>query len=101
MINQIIIRPLITEKTLQKASVGQFIFKADVSATKGQIRQMVEKFYKVNVIKLRTNIVRGKSRRFGRKRNEVIMSDWKKAIVTLKKGQMIEAFSLTGQDNKS
>lgn len=88
---EIIKKPLITEKAVMaKEEFGRYSFEVAQSATKDAIRKAVEALFKVKVVGVRTMVVRGKIRRvsryFGRRPN------WKKAIVTLAKGQKIEIF---------
>jgi len=60
----------------------------DINATKSQIKQAVEKLFNVDVVDVRTMIMKGKLRRYGR--YEGYKPDWKKALVTLKSGQIIK-----------
>lgn len=86
---EIIKRPLITEKAvLDKESLGRYSFEVFSNANKSVIREAVESFFKVDVERVRTMTVHGKVRRVGRYSGR--RPDWKKAIVTLKKGQKIE-----------
>ena len=88
---QIIKRPLITEKsTRQKEKRNQIAFVVDPRANKIQVRQAVEKLFKVKVKAVRTLNLKGKRKRMGRFFGW--QSDWKKAIVTLKEGERIEFF---------
>ncbi|HXZ35003.1 MAG TPA: 50S ribosomal protein L23 [Thermodesulfobacteriota bacterium] len=88
---QIIKRPLITEKsTRQKEKRNQIAFVVDPRANKIQIRQAVEKLFKVKVTAVHTLNLAGKRKRMGRFFGW--QSDWKKAIVTLKEGERIEFF---------
>ncbi len=91
-IRDVIISPRITEKAMAKALETQYTFAVHPDATKTQIRHAVETLFKVNVVKVNTVNVRGKSRTFarGRIRTSGQRSDFKKAIVTLKSGQKIE-----------
>ena len=91
----IIKRPLITEKTLQLASRGWYTFVADIDASKYTIASEIARVYKVTVLKVRTVTMHGKVRRTGRKSIPMQKPDWKKAMVTLKKGQKIDAFEVT------
>ncbi len=77
--------PLITEKGTLVAESGQVIFKVDPRANKDQIRMAVEKLFDVKVSAVRTVNYMGKSKRVGR----IVGSKpkWKKAYVTLAKGQ--------------
>ncbi len=89
--HQIIQRPLITEKsTKQKESANQIAFVVDPKAGKIEIRQAIEKLFKVKVLAVRTMNVVGKKKRVGRFMGR--KSDWKKAIVTLREGDRIEFF---------
>jgi len=89
--HQIIKRPLITEKsTRQKEDGNQIAFVVDPKAGKIQIRQAVEKLFKVKVLSVRTMKVVGKKKRLGRFIGR--KSDWKKAIVKLREGDRIEFF---------
>jgi large subunit ribosomal protein L23 len=89
--HQIIKRPLITEKsTRQKEEGNQIAFVVDPKAGKIQIRQAVEKLFKVKVLSVRTMNVVGKKKRLGRFLGR--KSDWKKAIVKLREGDRIEFF---------
>ena len=96
MNRDIIIAPLISEKSMNAASFGKFTFKVSKKADKKQIKREVENKYKVDVLSIATSIVKGKKRRFGAKRTEVALSSWKKAIVKLKAGQKIEVFDTAG-----
>jgi large subunit ribosomal protein L23 len=87
--NQVLKRPLITEKTTAKqGEANQYFFEVDHRATKHDVRNAVEEIFKVNVKAVRTLNVPGKRKRVGR--NVGMTSDWKKAAVTLKEGQRIE-----------
>jgi len=79
----------LTEKgTRQGESYNQYTVVADRRATKGQIRQAVQELFKVSVERVNTMNVRGKLRR-QRTNQAGKTADWKKAIVTLKKGDKI------------
>lgn len=85
----IIKRPVISEKgTLQSENLGVYAFEVKGCANKNQIKQAVEKLFNVNVLSVRTMNVHGKTKRVGRFVTK--RSNWKKASVTLKKGQKIE-----------
>jgi large subunit ribosomal protein L23 len=90
---QIIRRPIIlTEKaTLLREKHNQVIFEVARDANKVQIRDAVQRLFKVNVTGVNTMLMRGKERRMGRGRGK--MQNWKKAIVTLKEGDSIDFFS--------
>jgi len=83
--------PKMSEKTLSlKDEANQFAFEVDQRANKIQIKESIEKSFKVSVLKVRTMNVRGKKKRLGRYQG--LKSSWKKAIVTLKEGDTIEYF---------
>jgi len=77
--------PLITEKGTLVAESGQVVFKVDPRANKDQIRIAVEKLFDVKVSAVRTANYMGKSKRVGRVLGT--KPKWKKAYVTLVKGQ--------------
>jgi len=79
----------VTEKgTRQAEAFNQYTFVVDPRASKPQIKVAVEALFQVKVTAVRTMHVRGKLRRQGRK-DAGVTSAWKKAIVTLKKGDKI------------
>ena len=84
--------PLITEKTtLLKEDGRTLCFKVARAATKSEIRRAVEQLFSVKVTSVRTISMRGKMKRYGRFEGK--RPDWKKAFVTLRKGEkMIEFF---------
>ena len=84
-------QPLITEKSnLLKEELNQIVFEVDKKANKIEIKEAVEKLFKVNVIKVHTINMQGKIKRLGRSRGK--KPDWKKAIVTLKEGEHVDFF---------
>ena len=84
--DQIIVAPLITEKTTLLKEKGPVLaFRVDRRANKVEIRQAVEALFKVKVAQVRTQSVHGKNKRVGRFEGK--RPDWKKAYVTLKPGQ--------------
>jgi len=91
-IPNILRRPIVlSEKAAGlKESLNQLIFEVATDSTKTQIREAVESAFKVTVLSVRTMIVRGRMRRMGR--GYAKTQNWKKAIVTLKEGDKIDAF---------
>lgn len=85
---QIIIKPVITEKSTIMRGDGTYVFSVRLDATKIDIKRAVEKLFKVNVLDVNTAKLKGKPRRMGR--HEGLTSSWKKAYVKLAKGQKIE-----------
>jgi large subunit ribosomal protein L23 len=92
-----ILSPLISEKSMHDASIGKFTFRVDPKADKYTIKKEVEKRFKVNVTKISTITIKGRSVRAGIKRNEIFKQPFKKAIVTLKTGQTIGLFDTGGK----
>ena len=90
----ILVAPLITEKsTLLKEKGGVLAFRVDRRANKVEIRQAVEKLFKVKVAWVRTQNVGGKLKRVGRFAGR--RPDWKKAYVRLKPGEkVVEYFEI-------
>lgn len=83
-------RPLITEKNTILQGQNKYAFEVAKEANKPQIKQAVEKTFKVKVTTVNVTKVSGKTKRVGRRL--VQTSPWKKAIVTLKPGDKIEFF---------
>ena len=78
---EIIVKPIITEKSNMDMQEGKYTFKVAKKATKVEIRNAVEKLFNVKVLKVNTMTVKGKEKRVGVHRG--MTSDWKKAIVTI------------------
>lgn len=90
----IIVRPLLTERsTIQKEKHNQYVFEVAREADKGLIKKAIKALFKVDVLAVRTMVVPGKYRRYGR--GGGLRPDWKKAVVTLGKGQKIEVAEQT------
>lgn len=101
MINQqIIIRPIITEKAMNSSGSGKYSFIVAKTATKTDIKRVVGSVFKVNVVKVQTNTVKGRKKRAGARRIEVAQGDFKKAMVTLKKGEKIGIFEPGGGEEE-
>jgi large subunit ribosomal protein L23 len=83
-------RPLITEKNSALQAQGKYAFKVAEEANKEQIKQAVEKAFKVTVTGVNVMTVAGKRRRM--RGREITSPSWKKALVTLKPGDKIELF---------
>ena len=89
--HHVIFRPLITEKsTMAKEMNNQVVFEVDKKANKIEIRQAVEKAFKVRVLDVRTINMDGKKKRVGRFFGR--RAHWKKAFVTLAPGDHIDFF---------
>lgn len=86
----VLIRPIITEKTTLLMQENKYTFQVPLTANKVEIRKAVESIFNVKVEKVATIRVLGKTKRMGRTMGK--RSDYKKAIVTLKDGESIELF---------
>ena len=85
---QIILNPMVTEKSTQQSEFNKMVFSVPVNATKLEIKSSIEKIFSVKVISVNTILLKGKVKRFkgvlGRRSNT------KKAIVTLAPGNTID-----------
>ena len=87
---EVLRRPLITEKNTDLQAQGKYAFEIAQEANKRQVKQAVEKAFKVKVTAVNVLTVPGKRRRVGRR--QVLTPSWKKAIVTLQPGDKIGLF---------
>ena len=83
-----IISPNITEKATSLSEFNKIVFKVHKGANKNSIKKSIEKIFKVNVIKINTINQKGKTKFI--KNKKTVKPGYKKAIVTLKKGQSID-----------
>ena len=83
-----IVSPVITEKATTLSEFNKIVFKVHKGANKKTIKKSIEKIFKVNVTKVNTINLRGKSKLVRGKKSS--KPGYKKAIVTLKKGQSID-----------
>jgi len=88
--SDIIIKPIITEDSIDRLPNGKYTFKVAKDATKVEIAKAVEQLFGVEVAKVNTISVKGKEKRMGRFTG--FRPDWKKAIVTVKGDKTIEFF---------
>lgn len=84
----ILIHPIISEKSVRDKEDSKYIFKVDLGANKNEIKKIVEDKFKVKVAKVNTIKVPAKNRKMGKYSGKT--SHWKKAIITLTKGQTIK-----------
>lgn len=90
-LKDILIRPLITEKTTTFLGNDRtYAFEVGLDANKRQVKRAIESFYGVSVDSVRTLVVRGKVKRFGRHFGK--RKNWKKAYVTLTEGDSINIY---------
>ena len=83
-----IISPIITEKATSQSEQNKVTFKIHKNASKKSIKKSIEKLFKVNVIKI--NIINKQNRKVVKRGKKVNIQGYKKAIITLKKGQSID-----------
>ena len=83
-----ILSPMITEKSTNLSEQNKVVFKVPKKANKVNLKKNIEKIFKVNVTKI--NIINKKSRKKITKGKKVRVAGYKKAIITLKKGQSID-----------
>jgi len=83
-----IVSPAITEKATSLSEFNKIVFKVHKDANKSLIKKSIEKIFKVNVIKINTINLRGKTKLVRGKKSS--RPGYKKAVVTLKKGQSID-----------
>ena len=83
-----ILSPLVTEKSTNLSEQNKIIFKVPSKANKVNLKKNIEKIFKVNVTKI--NIINKKSRMKSTRGRKVKVTGYKKAIITLKKGQNID-----------
>ena len=87
-IDQVLIKPKITEKGLKEAKNSVYLFEVNLKANKHQIKEAVEKIFNVSVAWVRTMIRKGKVRRVGKRMKEKILPRIKLAYIKLKKGKI-------------
>ena len=83
-----IISPMVTEKSTNLSEQNKIVFKVPMSANKVSLKKNIEKIFKVNVIKV--NIINKQNRNKLTRGRKIKVSGFKKAIITLKKGQSID-----------
>jgi large subunit ribosomal protein L23 len=87
---QVIIRPVVSEKSYVLASADRYTFRVHPDANKTQIRQAVETLFDVGVLEVRTSSVKSKPKRRGYTSGRT--REWKKAIVQVREGDTIPVF---------
>jgi large subunit ribosomal protein L23 len=87
---QVIIRPVVSEKTYVLAELGKYTFRVADAAHKTQIRQAIEQLFDVKVLDVRTSTVKSKPKRRGQTSGRT--RQWKKAIVQVRPGDTIPIF---------
>lgn len=88
--SQVVIRPVVSEKSFVQAEIGKYTFRVHEDAHKTQIRQAIEQLFDVRVLNVRTVSVKSKPKRRGLYAGRT--RTWKKAIVQLQPGDSIPIF---------
>ncbi len=89
----VLMHPVVTEKTAKMAQMNQYVFSVHPAANKVQVREAVQKAFKVKVVDVRTWRLKGKLKRRGIR--WVRRSDQKRAIVTLAKGTKLDLTAIS------
>lgn len=89
-VNDIIIRPILSEKSTELSGFGKYVFRVSLKANKHLIKKAIKDIFKVTPESVNVMRVRGRRKRV--RHQYGITPAWKKAIVTLKKGETIELF---------
>jgi large subunit ribosomal protein L23 len=94
MASQIVLKPVISEKSLDETQRGKYTFRVHVDANKLQVKEAVEQLFNVEVIQVNVTNNKPKEKSRNRRRGRIRgwTSEWKKAVVTLAAGQKIEFF---------
>ena len=87
---QVIIRPVVSEKSYVLATAGKYTFRVHTDAHKTQIKQAIEQLFDVDVVEVRTSSVPSKPKRRGYTSGRT--REWKKAIVQVREGESIPIF---------
>ena len=90
-LHDVLLRPVISEKSVLETERNNYTFAVARDANKFQIREAVEAQFKVNVIGVRVLTVKPKQKRRGRRQLGTVPG-WRKAVVTIEAGQKIELF---------
>lgn len=96
----VIIKPLVTEKSMKGVDQGRVSFQVSRFASKTDIKKAIQDTFKVSVTAVSTNVVKGKTKRVGKRRQEKTLTEWKKAVVVLKKGDKISLFESGAEEKK-
>lgn len=89
-LGRVVIRPILTEKSMALETDNKYVFKVIPNCSKGAIKEEIERLYDVEVDDVSTMVMPGKKRRIYNTRRFTKTKRWKKAVVKLKEGQNIE-----------
>jgi large subunit ribosomal protein L23 len=94
MAAEVIVKPVISEKSMDETQRGKYTFRVHSDANKLQVKEAIEELFRVQVVTVNVSTTKAKekSRNRRRGRQQGWTSPWKKAVVTLAAGQKIEFF---------
>jgi large subunit ribosomal protein L23 len=94
MASEIVLMPVISEKSMDETQRGKYTFRIHTDANKLQVKEAIEELFRVQVIDVNVSMTKAKEKSRNRKRGRQVgwTSPWKKAVVTLAAGQKIEFF---------
>ena len=92
--SQIVLRPVISEKSMDETQRGKYTFRVHGDANKLQVKEAVEELFKVDVLTVNVSVMKAKEKSRNRRRTRIKgwTSPWKRAVVTIAAGQKIEFF---------
>ena len=92
--SEVILRPVVSEKSMDETQRGKYTFRVHSSANKLQVKEAIEELFKVDVLEVNVSTTKAKEKSRNRRRGRIQgwTSPWKKAVVTLAAGQKIEFF---------
>jgi large subunit ribosomal protein L23 len=92
--SEVILRPVISEKSMDLTQRSKYTFRVHEGANKLQIKRAVEDLFKVTVLAVNVSTTKAKEKRRGTKRGRIsgLTSPWRKAVVTVSAGDKIEFF---------
>ncbi|MBI2620800.1 50S ribosomal protein L23 [candidate division WWE3 bacterium] len=98
-LSSVVQRPITTEKSVDRIGRNVFTFRVNKKASKGSIREVVERMFGVDVVEVKTMLMPGKKRRMRGTKKAIFARTqvWKKALVSVKEGQKIGIFSEGGK----
>jgi len=88
------LKPLITETSISLAKKNWYTFIAPVEVNKDLLKEMLKKSFKVDILAIKTAVVKGKRKRNPTSRRMRKQSDWKKVFIKVKEGQKIALFDV-------
>lgn len=91
-INNILIKPIITEKSMSGTSAHNYTFKVALNTCKNVIANELKRMYNVDAVDVKTMVMPGKNKRILKTNLHTKTNHWKKAVVKLKDGQHIDLF---------